>query len=188
MPFAGLKIRTEEQPETQPESMPEFMAESMPDWYDPAPSEDPPTIHDPVPPPPRKGAARPSVPTVTRTMEKEVRDELEAICQMAALIWSVPDPHCGPVLSEQSKAIAATATTLLKRNPRLLSYLRSAGWFGDWVPFLMAVGPVAKAFYGHHMAPAPEQDDDDGTDPTSPFLAEYPPFLPRSGVGNPTVP
>ncbi len=123
-------------------------------------------------------------------MEREVRDELHALVSMAALVWSVPDPHCGTVLNEQSKAIAESLVGVLKKNPRLLASLRAAGWFGEYVSLFLAISPVAKAIYAHHLGPKEEEttDDEYGYDTTAPRVSEYPPYLPRTtGVGNATV-
>jgi hypothetical protein len=188
MPFPGLKIRTEDASELGSELGPEFMA---PDtvFADPLPADFPDDL-PPVPPPPPRGGRRPTspVPTVTRSMEKDVRDELEALCSMVALMVSVPDPTCGAALNDQSKAIAASLTQLLKRNPRLLATLRGAGWMGDWVGLFMALMPVVKAVSAHHLTPKPEQEEtySDGIDPTAPWSPEYPPYLPR-GTGNPAA-
>jgi hypothetical protein len=184
MPLAGLKIRTELSPDMDTELSPDMDTELL---RDPIPADEPAGMTDPVPPPVRrsKGYTGAPVPAITRTVEKEVREELDAIIKMAALAWSVPDPVCGGALNEQSQAIAAALTNLLKRNPRLLATLRSAGWLGDWVAFGVAAMPVIKAINRHHFMPA--QDKDSPDDPTAPRLAEFPAFLPRSGTGNTTV-
>lgn len=192
MPITGLKIFSDTGEEFLPENAPQIDPELPPDPFDlspdPEPSDDGPGIHDPVPPPPRPG--RPPVPAVTRQVEREVREELDAILRLMALAWSVPDPSCGSVLSDQSTAIAAALTALLKKNPRLLASLRGAGWLGEWVGLAMALTPVVRAFYAHHLAPPiPEQETTTDGDPTAPrSRTDYAAYLPRTGgagTGNP---
>ena len=189
MPITDLKINME----TGPESAPEFERPTVPEFAgfdaDPFPADYGDAADIPGPPPPKRpGAPRPAaVPTITKAMEREVREEIQAILTMASLMWSVPDPECGGVLHEQSRQIAESLTALLRRNPRLLASLRAAGWMGDWVGLAMAVGPVASAVYRHHMAPRDEKANTgyDG-DPTAPTEPYFPGYLPR-GAGNATV-
>lgn len=193
MVFSGLKIRTESATELGPELAKEVAEDldAYPLGMDPMPSDlGDETASVPTPPPPPRRNSRasaPPVPLVTKQMEREVRDELQALVSMAALVWSVPDPHCGTVLSDQSKAIAESLVGVLKKNPRLLASLRAAGWFGDWVALFMALSPVLKAIYAHHLGPKEEEIPSDGYDATAPRLADFPAYLPRTGVGNATV-
>lgn len=194
MSFSGLKIRTENASEMATETAKEIAADldAYPLGADPLPSDlgDDMAYAPSPPPPPRKNTrptTGPPTPLVTKQMEREVRDELQALVGMAALVWSVPDPHCGTVLSDQSKAIAESLVGVLKKNPRLLASLRAAGWFGDWVALFMALSPVLKAIYAHHLGPKEEEITDDGYDHTAPKLADFPAYLPRTGTGNATV-
>lgn len=191
----NLKIFKDSGEEFLPENAPLIATEIAPEYTgfdtDPEPSDDGPGIHEPVAPPPRRGRApvTPLYPPVTKQQEREVRDELAALMKIAALMWSVPDPECGGVFNEQSAAIAASLTNLLKRNPRLLASLQGAGWLGDWVGLAMAITPVVRAIYAHHIAPKEtEQSEEypDGYDPTAP-RTNYASYLPRNGVGNSQV-
>ena len=188
MPITDLKINLDPGPESGPEmdrpTAPEFAGFDA----DPFPTDYGDAADIPVPPPPKRpGVARgASVPTITKAMEKEVREEVQAILTMASLMWSVADPECGGVLHEQSRQIADSLTALLRRNPRLLASLRAAGWMGDWVQLAMAVGPVASAFYRHHMAPKAEKAPDYDGDPTAPTFPDFPGYIPR-GTGNASV-
>lgn len=170
--------------ETQTEKEIAEDLDQYPLGMDPIPADEPEPA--PVPPPRRTPLRAAPPPVVTKQMEREVRDELQALVGMAALVWSVPDPQCGTVLSEQSKAIAEGLVGVLKRNPRLLASLRAAGWMGEWVTLFMALSPVVKAIYTHHLGPKEEAVYDDGSDPTAPRLADFPPYFPR-GTGNPIV-
>ena len=186
MPITDLKIRLEKAPKIEPE-----IDQGSPLAADPVPEDYGEAADTPTPPPPpRRRSPSAAVPTITKAMEREVREEIEAIVTMAALMWSVPDPVCGPVLSDQSRAIATSLTALLRRNPRLLASLRAAGWMGEWVQLAMAVGPVVNALYHHHIATGEDQEDTDHGDITAPRLADYPAFIPRPGAygaGNPVV-
>lgn len=196
MPLSSLKIFKDTGEEFLPENVPLIAKEIAPEFegfdFDPSPSDDGPGIHEPIAAPPRRGRPPipPLVPPVTKQQEREVRDELDAIVKLAALAWSVPDPECGGVLNEQSAAISASLVNLLKRNPRLLASLRGAGWLGDWVALVMALTPVCRAIYSHHLAPKEfEQSEDypDGFDPTAP-RTNYAAYLRRpNGVGNSQV-
>jgi hypothetical protein len=188
MPLTDLKINLG----TAPETAPEFDRPTEPEFSgftpDPFPTDYGEAADYPIaPPPPKRGAPRPAaVPTITKAMEKEVREEIQALLTMASLMWSIPDPECAGVLHEQSRQIAESLTALLRRNPRLLASLRAAGWMGDWVQLAMAVGPVASAIYRHHMVPKPEEETDYDGDPTAPRVADFPAYIPR-GTGNATV-
>lgn len=136
-------------------------------------------IRDEIAPDPQPGRARgakPSKPApaarrpVTVAVKKRVTDELDAYVKMAALAWSIRDDHCGPVLNEQSRAIAESLAELIARNPALVAWVETSGMIGDWVKLWMAVAPVVSAVREHHVVKKVDDESaggaPNGFDPT----------------------
>ena len=101
-------------------------------------------------PKPSRPVGRPS----KSQIEREVSEELEAMMKMMAMLWSIRDPECGPVLNKQAKDIADSLTDILAKNPKLLQRFKDMSGFGDYGKLLFAVLPVIKAVSNHHITPA----------------------------------
>lgn len=185
MPLSDLKINFSNTTEKNPST------EVLDDLPPVDTTLDPPPATDDTPPKrgrPKVTPLKPAAPPVTKAQQKEITDELDAFVRLASLAWSVRDPLCGTVLNEQSKQISAALAQVLARNPRLLAMMRGSGWMGDWVALGMAITPVARAVYAHHLAPADEEIEHTDGNPSAPQPVEYPPYIPRvASVGNAAV-
>jgi len=119
-----------------------------------------------------RGGARASSPTspasrrpVSAAVKRRVTDELEAYAKMAALAWSIRDEHCGPILNEQSRAIAESLAELIARNPALVRWVETSGVVGDWMKLWMAIAPVVSAVRAHHIVKSvPTEEEGTGVD------------------------
>lgn len=126
-----------------------------PDFEDDFPAE----LRDEImadPVPGKARGAKPAKPApvrkpVTAAVRKRVTDELDAYVKMAALAWSIRDDHCGPVLNDQSRAIAEAIAELISRNPAMVAWVETSGVIGDWVKLWMAIAPVVSAVRQHHI-------------------------------------
>jgi hypothetical protein len=108
-------------------------------------------------------------------MAAELAEELEMYGGLLALSWSVRDPVCAPVLSQQSHEIAVSLAVLISRSERLLAVMHGGGLLADLVRLAHALAPVVIVFRGHHMTRTQEEGPDDGgTD----GLGAYPAFRP----------
>lgn len=118
----------------------------------------------PDPKPTAKTVRRPTAPKLDPTpakrgrpsksdIEREVAEELEALLKMIAMMWSMMDEDCAPVLDKQSKAIADSLAALLAKNPRLLERFKGMTGLGDWGTLFFATLPVIKAINKNHIAP-----------------------------------
>jgi hypothetical protein len=101
---------------------------------------------------------------VSAAVRKRLADELHAYATMVALAWSVRDDYCGPVLSDQSRAIAEALADIIARNPAMVRWVETSGMVGDWVKLSMAVMPVVTAFRQHHIVRSVPSDDEEGAD------------------------
>lgn len=106
-------------------------------------------------PKPARPVGRPS----KSQIEREVSEELEAMMKMMAMLWSVKDPQCGPVLNRQAKDIADSLTDILAKNPKLLQRFKDMSGFGDYGKLLFAILPVIKAVSDHHITPGLKKVD-----------------------------
>lgn len=138
-------------------------------------------VPDPAPGRPSKGrAARPAPVSrrpVSAAARKRVTDEIDAYIKMAALAWSIRDQHCGPVLNDQSRAIAESLAELISRNPALVQWVETSGVLTDWAKLAMAVGPVVSAFRAHHVTKT-VTDDEGGSDAGIADWSRYPAYQP----------
>lgn len=122
-------------------------------------------------------ATSPARPAVSAAAKKKVTLELDAYIKMAALAWSIKDQHCGPVLNEQSRAIAESIAELISRNPALVQWVETSGMLTDWAKLAMAIGPVVSAFRQHHIVRS-VQDDEGGDD--APDYSRYAAYRPSA--------
>lgn len=88
------------------------------------------------------------------SVEKELRDQLHMAMQFAAAMWSMRDPFCAPVLSQQSEAIATEAAKLAAKSKWARRWLTEVVEVGSIIPLVSASFPVLKAVHEHHIAPA----------------------------------
>lgn len=87
-------------------------------------------------------------------LETQLRDELTMFLKFGAMMWSVRDPHCGPVLNEIAADVAADAAKFAARSKWASKWLSKAVDVGDLVSFFMKLQPLLSAIYDHHIAPA----------------------------------
>lgn len=127
-------------------------------------------LEDPAPAEQAKRPGRPrgksksySAPKASKSLKNEVKAELTVYAQMAAMAFAMRDPNCAMVLNAQSEAIADSITDLLARYPGVLEKFHQTGVIGDWLKVFMAVAPVMKAIWSHHIVKdvSPENESPD---------------------------
>ena len=103
---------------------------------------------------PQRKAVTTSTPRAPRATNKrkEAALQIEAYLQMIALPWSLADSTCAGALSETSNEIANRLADVLAHNPKLLDYITSSGMFADIGKLIIALWPLSKALYSHHLA------------------------------------
>lgn len=100
-------------------------------------------------PKPKRPVGRPS----TSQIEKELAEEIQVAIQLVCMGWSIRDPGCATVLSKASKDIAADLAHYGAKNERVRKFLQSILGFGEVMPIIVHISPVAKAIYAHHLEP-----------------------------------
>lgn len=113
--------------------------------------------------------------TSRATMVKNMADELDAYAKALALAWSMSDPVCAPVLSEQSRAIADSLAALLGRSDWVMQRFEQTTVLADSFRLLSASLPVLRAVYVHHVAER-GREEGDGHDAVTFDTAEYPAY------------
>ncbi|MGA5128795.1 hypothetical protein ACPCTO_03210 [Streptomyces olivoreticuli] len=96
------------------------------------------------------------------SIEAEIRDELTALMQIAALFWSTRDDYCAAVLSQQCPLIAEDLAALAAKSEWARKYLTKTLDMGRLIPLMMHTLPVLQAVREHHIAPGAEEGADDG--------------------------
>jgi hypothetical protein len=114
---------------------------------------------------PRKPAAA--------SVRKQVADELHAYISLAAMTWSLRDPHCGGVLDDNARKMADALAELIARNPKLVEWIHTSGLVGDWMKLFMVFTPLVSAIRDHHITKTVGVNDAD-----SPDLANFPAYRP----------
>lgn len=124
----------------------------------------------PDPPPAAHAASTsllgtPATGRVTPALRNKIAAEIEMYADFMALPLVMRDPVCGQALADQAKPIAKAIAKILSRYPDLAHKFVASGAIGDWLALGMAVMPVGKAIYAHHIAPQPQEEHrhDDGT-------------------------
>ena len=114
---------------------------------------------------------------VTPVMQKRISAEIEAYVEFAALPLLMRDPTCGGALHEQAKPIAEAIAQILSRYPDLAAKFLATGVLGDWLKLGLALQPVLKALWTHHVVKPPEDEQETAVNPN---VAEtlYPSFRP----------
>lgn len=87
------------------------------------------------------------------TIEKEIRDQLEAFLSSAALIWSTKDAVCSAALHENSTAIAAGLARICGKSKHAAKIAESITDTAVWVPFGIALSQFSMTVYHHHFSP-----------------------------------
>lgn len=159
--------------DNDPEITPEIPDEIPPEWFDGGP----PLAPDPVPGSAKAPRQRLRQATtggnVTPALKKRISAEIEAYVEFAAIPIVLRDEVCGGVLHEQARPIADAITAILSRYPDLAHKFLQTGVFGDWLKLGVALTPVVKAFYSHHVAAKP--DEEEGSAGDQPIYPAYRP-------------
>lgn len=96
----------------------------------------------------RKSYAR----RVSARVEKEIQDTVEAYLGVLSTMWAMKDPICGEVALEITPNVAAKAVPLLAKNPKIVSYLTKGNSFKEIMDFALAVAPLVRVVYAHHLS------------------------------------
>lgn len=104
---------------------------------------------------PRRG--RPPGSGTKAASHAQIRDEIASGLKLAAMFWSVKDPHCAPVLSMISEDIANDLAKFAAKSPWAKKWLGKATEVGEIVPFLLHIKPLFEAIRDHHIVPAMER-------------------------------
>lgn len=96
------------------------------------------------------------------SIEAEIRDELTAFMQLAALFWSTRDDYCATVLNEQAPLIAEDIASLAAKSEWARKYLTKTLDMGKLIPLMMHTLPVLQAVREHHIAPRAGEEAEDG--------------------------
>ncbi len=141
------------------------MADSLKDLdfnysNDPLPTEKKPSRserrnsrQDPAP----KGPGRPS----NKTVQNEVRDEIDAFIALMAVPIVMRDPHCGGVVMQQRTQIADALSEIAMHNPAMLKFLRSGGDIMMYFKLVTALSPIAVTVYQHHFTSEEAEEESD---------------------------
>ncbi|WP_132123964.1 hypothetical protein [Actinocrispum wychmicini] len=87
-------------------------------------------------------------------METQLRDELTAFLKFGGMLWSVKDPHCGPILSDVAEGVAGDLAKYAARSKWAQKWLSKAVDVGELIPFALRLQPLLTAIYEHHISPA----------------------------------
>lgn len=132
---------------------------------------------DPVPAgaPPAKLAKAPKTSgAITPTLKKRIAAEIEMYIEFAAMPIVLRDPVCGGALHDQAAPIAEAVTQLLSKYPDLAHKFLQTGAVGDWLKLAIALQPVGKTIWEHHVTkPTEEVATSDGFD-----LDQFPAYRP----------
>lgn len=108
------------------------------------------TLRPDARPRPRSSSTRaPSSPRPS-SIERELRINLEFV----ASIWSIKDPECAGVLTEQAETIAKFWGGRARQSARVNKVLTGVVSSGGWLGAIGVHAPLAMAVYAHHVAPS----------------------------------
>lgn len=155
--------------ENEPENEPVIPDQIPDEWLD---DSGQPPAQDPVPgtsktPRPKLRQATTSG-NVTPALKKRISAELEAYVEFAAIPIVLRDEVCGTVLHEQARPIADAITAILSRYPDLAHKFLQTGILGDWLKLGVALQPVLKTIWEHHVKAKPADEEVAGEQPTYP--------------------
>lgn len=145
------KLIGQETPEVNAPTIPDTVP---PDWAaDLAPDPEP---GDAVP---KRGPASPAKTsgTVTPTLKKRIEAEVAMYIEFAAMPIVLRDEVCGNAIHQQAEPIAKAITQILSRYPDLAHKFLATGNIGDWIKLAVALQPVGKVIWEHHVT-KPEQE------------------------------
>lgn len=125
----------------------------MPDLFANNAPEEPRDDQEPQPGEKRAKRGRPRGSTnknTATTFKKEFADELTALLQMAAMLWSTQDPTCGGVLNETASNIARDIAELAATSATARKYLQKTMGVGKIVPLMVDIAPLLMTIRSHH--------------------------------------
>lgn len=134
-----------------------------------------------VKPDPKPGGRRKPVTSKKRAPQTQVNamtDELHALMKLGAGAWSIRDPHCGPVLNQQSREIAEELAELFSTNATVMHWFEEAVGISGWVKLCKAVAPVFAVVYAHHIAKNVGQEEEETHGGFSDPLGQFAPWSP----------
>ncbi|MEU8693001.1 hypothetical protein [Streptomyces sp. NPDC048665] len=85
------------------------------------------------------------------SIEAEIRDQLQAFMQLAALFWATRDDVCAGVLGQQAPLIADDLAALAMKSEWARKYMTRTADLGRVIPLLMHITPVLQVVREHHI-------------------------------------
>lgn len=98
--------------------------------------------------------------TSSKAQRAQVADEIHVYLKLFAATWSISDEHCGGVLNDQARDIAAQTATLIARSEWLMSRFSTTTLLADCIKLLHAVMPVGRALMHHGHLPFGARPDE----------------------------
>lgn len=102
----------------------------------------------------------PTMPSATAPSSGSLADtiaaQLETQIGMAAMLWTIKDPVCGPALGENAEAIAAYWGARAASSPRIAAALSAMTGAGGILGGIVVHLPLLIAITQHHVMPAVE--------------------------------
>jgi hypothetical protein len=141
----GVEVGPENGPEV-PDTVPAEWAGLTPD---PEPGDAPPT---------KAPKAPIKVTPVGPALKKRIAAEIEMYIEFAAMPILLRDPVCGGAIHEQAEPIAAAITQILAKYPEIAHKFLATGAVGDWIKLAVALQPVGKIVWEHHVTKAGQDE------------------------------
>lgn len=88
----------------------------------------------------------------TRAQQKEIRDALVMMITLPAATLAFKDPICGSAILDHADNVADKLVPIVCRNPALMRWFTSGSGYMDYFALAMAVSPIVKTVYGHHVS------------------------------------
>lgn len=157
---------------------PEMGLENTPDIVPPDWAADLGITADPVPEgsvPSKAATVKKPAPAVTATVKKRLAAEVEMWVELAAMPIVMRDPQCGGAIHENAAPIAEAVTNILAKHPELAAKFLAGGAVGDWMKLALALQPVGKAVWDHHIVKVDQGETGPGVVPDVDLFPVYRP-------------
>lgn len=84
----------------------------------------------------------------------QMRDEITAALKFGAMMWSMKDQHCAPVLNAIAADIADDLAKFAGKSKWARKWVSKTTDMSDVIHFAIKVKPLLDAINEHHIAPA----------------------------------